>query len=67
MAVDAEEWGLDFLRAYKRECEDDEEKTVERVFENGEGERFGAYVRMPNTEYEFGKSSLFMSFALVRF
>jgi hypothetical protein len=65
MTVDAEEWGLDLLRAYKRECEDDGEKMVERVFENGEGERFGAYVRMPYTEYEYGKSLLAVSFALL--
>ncbi|GAB1312340.1 hypothetical protein MFIFM68171_02550 [Madurella fahalii] len=56
--LDAEEWGLDFLRAYKRDCNDaviDEEFTpVERVFEKVDGKRVGAYVRMPGGEYEYG-------------
>lgn len=57
--VDAEEWGLDFLQAYKRDCEnvviDEEYSPVERVFEKPNGQRLGAYVRMPGGEYEFGE------------
>ncbi|KAL2132011.1 hypothetical protein VTI74DRAFT_4317 [Chaetomium olivicolor] len=56
VAVDVEDWGLDFIRAFKWECEEDGNLLVERVFERREGGyRFGAYVRHPYTEYEFGE------------
>jgi len=50
--IDGEKWGLEFLRAYKQECEGDPRRLVERTFESA-GQPFGAYVRMPDTEYEF--------------
>jgi hypothetical protein len=57
--VDAEEWGLEFLRAYKRDCDDvvvdEEDPPLERVFEKADGERIGAYVRMLAGEHEYGE------------
>ncbi|KAK3390160.1 hypothetical protein B0H63DRAFT_519394 [Podospora didyma] len=60
VAMDAQGWGLDFLRAYKQECESKgnwpwrrDMSVVERTFRKNTGEAFGAYVRKPS-EYEFG-------------
>jgi len=52
--VDAGRWGLDFLRAFKQECENDPNPLVERTFKVEE-QAFGAYVRLPHTEYELGR------------
>ncbi|KAK3903160.1 hypothetical protein C8A05DRAFT_33095, partial [Staphylotrichum tortipilum] len=55
--VDAEEWGLDVLRAYKRDCDDavvEESPVAERVFEKTDGDRVGAYVKMFGVDFQFG-------------
>ncbi|KAK3319653.1 hypothetical protein B0T19DRAFT_432821 [Cercophora scortea] len=52
-AIDADRWDLDYLRAYKHECEADSSPTVERIFEIEGGQAFGTYVRMLDTEMEF--------------
>jgi hypothetical protein len=54
--VDAENLDLDFIRAYKSECE-----IQEAVFTKGE-QRFGAFVSLPDAEDEFGKVSNFSLF-----
>lgn len=61
LAIDEAESGLDFVAAYKRDCdrashdEDDVRRaqTIETAFRK-DGANFGAYVSMPHTEYELG-------------
>ncbi|KAK4448918.1 hypothetical protein QBC34DRAFT_426004 [Podospora aff. communis PSN243] len=53
-STDAKQWGADYLRAYKHECEADKNATVERMFRpQAGGEAFGTYVRMKYTEMQF--------------
>ncbi|KAK4166937.1 hypothetical protein QBC43DRAFT_332137 [Cladorrhinum sp. PSN259] len=55
--VDAQEWGLDLLRAYKRDCDDAAVEgftPVERIFEMANGEKVGAYLEIPGADYEYG-------------
>lgn len=62
LAIDEAGLGLDFVTAYKRDCdrgfrdEDDVHRgqTMEKVFRK-DGANFGAYVSMPHTEYELGE------------
>jgi len=55
IAMDSENFDLDFVKAYKRDCEGEGNKAHELIFRKG-GNKFGAYVSFPDTEYEFGKS-----------
>jgi len=57
MALDADGWSPSLLRAYKEECEGDPHPCSERIFMK-DGTGLGTYVRLPRTEYEFGKSHL---------
>jgi hypothetical protein len=77
MALDADGFGHDFVKAFADECplagaggrdetplerlvkakgvDDLAREAVERVFLKEGEERFGAYVSLQGTEYEFGK------------
>lgn len=54
IAMDSENFDLDFVKAYKRDCEGEGNKAHEVIFAKG-GNKFGAYVSFPYTEYEFGE------------
>lgn len=54
IAMDAESFNLDFVRAYKSGCEVEIDSMQEVVFTKGE-ERFGAFVSPPKVGDEFGK------------
>jgi hypothetical protein len=54
IAMDSESFDAYFVRAYKRDCEIEDNRSHEVVFRKG-GNAFGAYVSFPDTGYEFGK------------
>jgi hypothetical protein len=59
MAIDSAVFDHDFLRAFKRDCEEPGNKllstaSVEKVFEK-DGNRVGTYLSLGSTEYEFGE------------
>lgn len=61
IAIDEANFGLDFVAAYKRDCDRDTRSdvdvdrtaTLEKVFRRS-GANFGAFLSMPRTEYETG-------------
>lgn len=55
IALDAADFDVEFVKAYKRDCDKESDKPVEMVFCKG-GERFGAFVDHTRVEYELGKS-----------
>jgi hypothetical protein len=57
IAIDSENFDTDFMRAYKRGCEIEDNRSHELVFRKG-GNTFGAFVNFPDTGYEFGKYPL---------
>lgn len=66
MALDADGFGNDFAKVFADQCPLARGDPVERVFRKEGGERFGAYVSLPRTEYEFGKRTASFLFASVR-
>jgi hypothetical protein len=62
IAMDTENFDLDFVKAYKRDCEVEDKKVREVVFSKGE-KRFGIYVgHRPLGGYEFGKYLIIYAF-----
>ena len=56
LALDADRFSPDFMKSFIQECPDGGGEA-ERIFRHADsGEDFGAFVSMPQTEYEFGKS-----------
>ena len=60
IAMDSENFDLDFVKTYKRNCEgkghgEGEGNKAHEVIFSKAGNKFGAYVSFLNTEYEFGK------------
>lgn len=55
MALDADDFDQEFVKLFADECPLAGGDAIERVFLKEGGERFGAYVSLPRTEYEFGK------------
>lgn len=54
IAMDSENFDLDFIKVYKRDCEGVGNKAHEVIFRKG-GNKFGAYVSFPHIGDEFGK------------
>lgn len=55
LALDADHFSPDFMKPFLQECPNS--GGPERIFRQADsGDDFGAFVSMPNTEYEFGKS-----------
>ena len=66
IAMDAENFDLDFVKAYKCYCEVEDKKVREVVFSKGE-ERFGTYVGFPPLGGdEFGTCLILYAFAVGR-
>ena len=66
IAMDAESFGLDFVKAYKCYSEVEDKTAREVVFSKGE-ERFGTYVGFPPLGGdEFGKCLIIIAFAVGR-
>lgn len=53
IAMDSDGFDKDFVKAYKRDCEKEDDSAHEMVFRKS-GNTFGACVSFPYTEYEFG-------------
>ena len=55
MALDADGFGHDFVKMFADQCPLADRDTVEQVFVKEGGKKFGSYVSLQRTEYEFGK------------
>lgn len=59
VVLDAEEFGLEFLNAYQRDCDPFwGGASKEMAFLRKDRGAFGAFMSMESTEYEFGKSRM---------